>query len=264
MTVGIIACVVPTTTIITTGTTPVPTTAVPSTTIPLSSTTAPSVIIAAAPVVQTLSTGAPSTAGTSLPSATTTTLPPTTTTMNYCTAEQGMNQPLTITPDQVNSNPSPQPTTPLTGINPTSTTPGVDFPTPNPQITVTLDQPTTLTLIYLPVDRPNQPSNVVQFQVVFVYPDGTTSQPFTSTTPSPIFTTPGTTTIVPPSNASPQVDLPPNFQVPQNTTIVITITSTISGSNPTGVCKDFFSHSLLTSVLNIRYFWKYILSGSDK
>ena len=119
--------------------------------------------------------------------------------------------------------------------------------------------PNTLTLIYLPVDRPNQPSNVQQFQVVFVYPNGTSSIPFTSTisstsgtttststtTPSagtapPIFTTPGTTTIVPPSNASPQVDLPPNFHVPQNTTVVITITSTINGSNPTGVCEHFF------------------------
>jgi hypothetical protein len=76
-----------------------------------------------------------------------------------------MNQPFTITPDQVNSNPSPQPTTSLSCINPTSTTPGVDFPTPNPQINVTLDQPATLTVVYLPVDRPNQPSNVVTLQV---------------------------------------------------------------------------------------------------
>ena len=185
---------------------------------------------------------------------TTTTLPSTTTTMNYCTQQNGMNQPLTITPDQVTSNPPPQSTTPLSGINPTSTTPGLDFPTPNPQINVTLNQPAILTVVYLPNDRPNQPSNVQQFQVVFIYPNGTTSTPFTSTTasilsttststttPSTIFTTSGTTTIVPPSNISPQVDLPPNFQVPTNTIVVITITSTTNGTNPTGVCKQFLS-----------------------
>ena len=212
---------------------------VPSTTTPLSSTAMP------------ITTGAPST--------TTTTLPPTTTTMNYCTEEKGMNQPLTITPDQVTSNPQPQSTTPLSGINPTSTTPGLDFPTPNPQINVTLDQPATLTVVYLPVDRPDKPSNVVQFQVEFVYPNGTTSTPFNSTTastpsatststttpspgtPSTIFTTLGTTTIVPPSDVSPQVDLPPNFRVPADTIVVITIISTTNGTNPTGVCKQFFS-----------------------
>ncbi len=192
-------------------------------------------------------------------SQTTTTLPPTTTTMNYCTEEKGMNQPLTITPDQVTSNPPPQSTTPLSGINPTSTTSGVDFPTLNPQINVTLDQPTTLTVVYLPVDRPDRPSNVEQFQVVFVYPNGTTSIPFNSTTasissttststttpsaetPPTIFTTLGTTTIVPPSDVSPQVDLPPNFRVPEDTIVVITIISTTNGTNPTGVCKQFFS-----------------------
>ena len=190
-------------------------------------------------------------------SQTTTTLPPTTTTMNYCTQQNGMNQPLTITPDQVTSNPLPQPTTPLSGINPTSTTPGLDFPTPNPQINVTLNQPATLTVVYLPVDRPNQPSNVQQFQVVFIYPNGSTSPTFTSTTasipsttststttttPSTIFTTSGTTTIVPPSNVSPQVNLPLNFQVPQYTTLIITITSTINGNNSTGVSKNFSFH----------------------
>ena len=194
-------------------------------------------------------------------SATTTTLAPTTTTMNYCTEEKGMNQPLTITPDQVTSNPQPESTTPLSGINPTSTTPGLNFPTPNPQINVTLDQPATLTVVYLPVDRPDKPSNVVQFQVEFVYPNGTTSTPFNSTTastpsttstststttpsagtPSTIFITLGTTTVVPPSGVSPQVDLPPNFRVPADTIVVITITSTINDTNPTGVSKHFLS-----------------------
>jgi hypothetical protein len=210
VTVGIIACVVITTT--TTGTTPLTTAAM----------------------------------------TTTTALPPTTTTMNFCTEEKGMNQPLTITPDQIQSNPSPTPTTPPGDINPTPGTPGLNYPSPNPQINVTLNQPTTLTVIYLPVDTPNQPSNVQTFQVVFVYPNGTTSQPYTSTissatttttttssppagAPSAISTTPSSTAIVLPSAVSPQVDLPPNFDVPQTTTVVITITSTTNGLNPTGV-----------------------------
>jgi hypothetical protein len=191
---------------------------------------------------------------------TTTTLPPTTTTMNFCVEEKGMNQPLTITPDQIQSNPQPQQTTPSGDINPTPGTPGLNYPSPNPQINVTLNQPTTLTVIYLPVDTPNKPSNVQTFQVVFVYPNGTTSTPFTSiipststttttttTTPSPSagapsqpLTTPSPTAVVPPSSASPQVDLPPNFQLPPNTIVVITITSTTNGSNPTGVCEFFF------------------------
>jgi hypothetical protein len=221
------------------------------------------------------------TTGTTSPSTTTTALPATTTTMNYCTQQNGMNQPLTITPEQVISNPPPQSTTPLSGINPTSTTPGLDFPTPNPQINVTLDQPTTLTVVYLPIDRPDKPSNVVQFQVEFVYPNGTTSTPFNSTTasipsttststtppsagsPPPTSTSPSVTTIVPPSDVSPKVNLPANFYVPEDTTIVITITSTIGGSNPTGVSKHFSSHFIrdyrayvtvlfLTSILNLR------------
>jgi hypothetical protein len=168
-----------------------------------------------------------------------------------------------------------------TNINPISTTTGFTFTTPNPQIRVTLDRPTTLTLIYLPVDRPNQPSNVQQFQVVFVYPTGSPSPSFTSTIPStndittltttpsagttpPIFTTPRAITIVPPSNVSSQVDLPPNFQVPQNTVVEITITSTINGSNPTGVCECFFSQSSLISRSYISCFWKHIMSENEK
>jgi hypothetical protein len=81
--------------------------------------------------------------------------------MNYCTQQNGMNQPLTIQPGQVSfdspSNQSPS----STDINPTSTTTGFTFTTtPNPRINVTLDQPTTLTVIYLPNDRPNLTSNV--------------------------------------------------------------------------------------------------------
>jgi hypothetical protein len=207
-------------------------------------------VIACVQITTTTMGTSPLTTGTT----TTTTLAPTTTTMNFCVEEKGMNQPLTITSDQVQSNPQPQPTTPPGDINPTPGTPGLNYPSPNPQINVTLNQPTTLTVIYLPVDTPNKPSNVQTFQVVFVYPNGTTSTPFTSIipststttttttpSPSPILTTPSPTAIFPPSNASPQVDLPPNFQLPPNTVVVITITSTTNGLNPTGVCDHSFS-----------------------
>jgi hypothetical protein len=233
VTVGFIACVDVTTTSATTGTTSPATTAIPSTTVPLSTTGT----------------------STSAPSTTTTTLPPTTTTMNFCVEENGMNQPLTITSDQVQFD---SPPTQSTDINPTPTTPGLTFTTPNPRISVTLTQPTTLTVIYLPVDRPNNPSNVNDFAVVLTYPNGTTSTPYTSTTastsaptttttPTPSAgtpplssTTPSPAGVVPPSNASPQVDLPPNFVVPQNTVVTIVITSTTDGSNPTGVCFILF------------------------
>lgn len=181
-------------------------------------------------------------------STTTTSLPPTTTTMNYCVEEKGMNQPLTIQPEQVKSNPSPDQTTPG-DINPTGTTPGLDFPTPNPQINVTLDQPAKLTVVYVPVDRPEQPSNVKTFTVVFIYPDGSTSPSFDSKIPSPgatttttpssgasSGTTPSTTGVFAPSAVSPQVDLPKNFQVPKGTVISITITSTSDQRNPQDVC----------------------------
>lgn len=181
-------------------------------------------------------------------STTTTSLPPTTTTMNYCVEEKGMNQPLTIRPEQVTSNPSPDRTTPG-DINPTGTTPGLDFPTPNPQINVTLDQPAKLTVVYVPVDRPEQPSNVKTFTVVFIYPDGSTSPSFDSKIPSPgatttttpssgasSETTPSTTGVFAPSAVSPQVDLTKNFQVPQGTVVSITITSTSDQLNPRDVC----------------------------
>ena len=247
---GIIACVEVTTTILpqTTGT--------PATT-PAGSTStgAPlSIEVITTPGIPSTTaalstTGTPSTTRTSL--STTPSLPPTTTTMNYCVEENGMNQPLTIQPNQFISYPSPNQTTPSGNINPTSTTPGLDFPTKNPKINVTLDQPATLTVIYVPVDRPKQPSNVNGFTVVFVYPNGDASPPFnseipsggstttttTTTTPSSgvpseTTTTPSTSGIVPPSDVSPQVDLPTNFRLPTGTVIVITITSTNDKLNP--------------------------------
>lgn len=168
--------------------------------------------------------------------------------MNYCTEEKGMNQPLYIDSKQVISSPPSEPTT-EGSLNPTSTTPGLSYPSPNPTINITLDQSATLTLIYLPVDRPNEPSNVKEFTAVFYYPDGTNSKDYPSETPSPsgttttaaglpteTTTTPSTNVIYPPSSISPRVDLPPNFDVPEKTIVSITITNTVEGGNPTGVC----------------------------
>jgi hypothetical protein len=121
---------------------------------------------------------------------------------------------------------------------------------------VTLNQPTTLTVIYVPTDRPNQPSNVNGFTVQFVFPDSTVSPIFpsslggtaettTTTTASglPSQTTPSglpsQTTTTPglqqPSANSPRVDLPADYQVPPKTVIIVTITSTSDKSSPTGV-----------------------------
>ena len=236
---GIIACLEATTTILP------QTTGAPATT-PATSVSTGTPLTAGIPSTTAAlsTTGTPSTTRTSL--STTPSLPPTTTTMNYCVEENGMNQPLTIQPNQFISYPSPNQTTPSGNINPTSTTPGLDFPTKNPKINVTLDQPATLTVIYVPVDRPKQPSNVNGFTVVFVYPNGDVSPPFnseipsggsTTTTPSSgvpseTTTTPSTSGIVPPSDVSPQVDLPTNFRLPTGTVIVITITSTNDKLNP--------------------------------
>ena len=216
---------------------------------------------AAAAVITTTPAG--TSISTGIPSITTTTgLPPTTTTMNYCIEEKGMNAPLTIRPEQFTSNPQPEETTPPGDINPTSdvNNPGLDFPSKNPQINITFDQPATLTLIYIPVDRPNQPSNVNKFNVTFIYSDGTPPKSFTSeipsisetttTTPSGIplsetTTAPSISRLVPPSNISPQVDLPTNFRVPEGTIVVIDIISTKDGSNPNGVCILFLLLKLL-------------------
>jgi len=174
--------------------------------------------------------------------------------MNYCIEENGMNQPLTIQPNQVVSSPPYEQTAPQGDINPTTSTSGLNFSSPNPQINITFDQPATLTLIYLPTDRPNQPTSVNQFVVVFVYPNSTTSQQFTSeipstgstttTTPSTgapseITTTSSPSGVVPPSDVSPQVDLPANFQIPSGTIVIINIISTTDASNATGVCIVF-------------------------
>jgi hypothetical protein len=182
--------------------------------------------------------------------------------MNYCTEENGMNQPLTIQPTQVTSNQTYDQTASPADINPTTTSPGINFPSTNPLINITLNQPATLTLIYLPTDRPNQPTNVNEFSVVFVYPNGTPSVEFISQIPSSSGTTTSTTTpstgassettttpspsgIVPPSNVSPQVDLPPNFQVPNGTVLMIMITSTNDSASPYGVSKHCISLSPL-------------------
>jgi len=172
--------------------------------------------------------------------------------MNYCVEENGMNEPLSISSQQVTSNPLNDQNTPLNNINPTPTSPGLDFASPNPQINITLNQPATLTLIYLPTNRPNQPTNVNEFQLAFVFPNNTVSETFTSQTPSSsttttttsttgtsleTTTTPSTGALVPPSSGSPQVDLPPNFDVPKGTVIMIMITSTEDFEDASGVSK---------------------------
>ena len=219
VTVGIVACVEITTT--TTEATSASTTVVPLTT----------------------------TAGESSPvseAATTSTSEPTTTTIPVCAGEEGMDQPVDIQPEQVSYNEQPEETSPPGDINPTTTTPGLNFPSNNPEISVTLDSPATVTVVYVPTDRPNEPSNVDEFTVVFVYPNGTTSETFTSTPPSPAesgetTTTPTPSDTVAPSDESPKVILPPNFEVPEGTTVVITITSTDDDQPATGV--SFHSNS---------------------
>jgi len=176
--------------------------------------------------------------------------------MNYCIQENGMNQPLTIQPNQVTSNQPFDQTTPTTGdINPTSTTPGLNFPLTSPLINITLVQSAALTLIYLPTDRPNQPTNVEQFTLVFAYPNGTISDQFTSQTPSPSGTTtttvPTSSGVVPPSGVSPQVDLPPNFAVPNGTVLMITITTTQNSDSPRGVSIHVSSLLPLKCMLHI-------------
>ena len=162
-----------------------------------------------------------------------------------------MNRPLDIQPSQVNSQPSPD-NKPGSGINPTTSTPGFDFSTNKPQINVTFDKPTTLVVVYLPTDRPNEQTSAKQFTVTFVYPNGTKSQAFPSVTPSSSgkttttpstgapsetsTTTPFASGFVPPSVNSPQVKLPPNFQVPAGTIAVIDVTETTNNSPATGVC----------------------------
>ena len=156
-----------------------------------------------------------------------------------------MSQPLTIQPNQVTSNQLYNQTTPSTGdINPTTSTLGLNFPSTSPLINITLVQPAILTLIYLPTDRPNQQTNVQQFTLVIVYPDGSPSKTFISQTlPTSETTTPTTPSgLVPPSNASPQVVLQPNLQVPNGTVLMIMITSTEKADSPRGVSRHSLSN----------------------
>ena len=220
VTVGIVACVetaTTTTAVTSASTTVVPLTATPGETSPIESVT------------------------------TTSTSQPTTTTIPVCNEETGMDQPVDIQPEQITYSEQPEETSPRGDINPTTTTPGLNFPSDNPEINVTLDSPATVTVVYVPTDRPNEPSNVDEFTVVFVYPDGTISETFTSTPSSPsessetTTTTPSPSDTVPPSDESPKVILPPNFEVPEGTIVVITITSTDDDQPPTGV--SFHSNS---------------------
>ena len=224
VTVGIVACVEITTT--TTEATSASTTVVPLTTTPGETS------VETSPVTEVTTTA---------------TSQPTTTTIPICNEETGMDRPLDILPEQVTYSEQPEETSPPGDINPTTTTPGLNFPSENPEINVTFDSPATVTVVYVPTDRPNEPSNVDEFTVVFVYPNGTTSETFTSTPPSPsessetTTTTPTPSDTVAPSDESPKVILPPNFEVPEGTTVVITITSTDDDQPATGV--SFHSNS---------------------
>jgi hypothetical protein len=169
-----------------------------------------------------------------------------------------MNQPLTIQPDQVTFSPPPTNTDNPSYINPTPSSPGMTFNTPTPTINVTLKQPATITVIYIPKQPP---SNVYSFTVIVYLPNttvltfpstmppsaGASTTPFggASTTPSVLSsqttTTPITTSIQPLSDSSPRVDFPPNFQVPTGTVIGIMITATTTPANPTAVRIRFFS-----------------------
>lgn len=176
--------------------------------------------------------------------------------MNYCVEERGMNQPLTIRSDQVSTNPFVE----STNINPTASSPGISFPTIEPTIeptiNITLEQLATLTVIYLPSPQPISPSNVNEFQVQFTFPNQTTSPWFTSiipnratgttTTPSTgvLSETTPTAGIVGPSPSSPQVDLPANYRVPENTVVSIKITGTINNSNPEHVRIQIMRHQI--------------------
>ena len=190
--------------------------------------------------------------------------PSTTTTIPVCNEETGMDEPVDIQPEQVSYSEQPEETSPPGDINPTTTTPGLNFPSDNPEISVTLDSPATVTVVYIPTDRPDEPSNVDEFTVVFVYPDGTTSETFTSTPPSPsessetTTTTPTPSDTVAPSDESPKVILPPNFEVPEGTTIVITITSTDDDQPPTGVSFQSSEPKTIEDKVNfqIEYFMK--------
>lgn len=182
---------------------------------------------------------------TQLLTSTTTTLPPTTAAMNYCAEGRGMNEPLNIRPDQVVTSSSVSPA----DINPTSSTPGLNFTTMNPKVNVTLDQPATITLLFIPTNIRELPTNVEEFEVLFLYPNGTLSTSYISTigtVPStttvssgqPLETTTATSSSSPsytPSPSSPRVELPVNFQVPPGTIIIITIVQTNNQQNPVNV-----------------------------
>ena len=161
--------------------------------------------------------------------------------MSYCEQTNGMNQLLTIQPNQVTFNPQ-NTNSPSGSINPTPSTPGLDFPSKNPQIQVTLTQPTILTLVYVPTNRNNLPTTVEEFKVILALPNGTTLGPYPSQTPStsaPSQTTTSSSNVVSPSAGSPQVPIPVNSELPQGTIVIIDVTKTKQDSLATGVCIIF-------------------------
>ena len=174
-------------------------------------------------------------------------IPPTTPSMSYCEETNGMNQPLTIQPDQVTYNPTPENPSPSGDINPTPSTPGLNFPLSNPDIQVTLTQPTILTLVYVPTNRNDLPTTVEQFTVTLALPNGTTLGPYPSEIPStsaPSQTTTSSSNVVSPSAGSPQVPISVNSELPQGTILIIDVTKTKDDSSATGVCIIFLANPI--------------------
>ena len=162
--------------------------------------------------------------------------------MSYCQVTVGMNQLLPILPGQVTYNPTPNNPSPSGDINPTPSTPGLNFSSNNPEIQVTLTQPTILTLVYVPTNRKDLPTTVEEFTVTLALPNGTTLGPYPSETPStgaPSQTTTSPSNAVSPSAGSPQVPIPVNSELPQGTIVIIDVTKTKQDSLATGVCIIF-------------------------
>ena len=214
------------------------------------------------PTTTTTETEAPTTTTTLPPSTTTTeteapttttTLPPstTTTTESICAEGSGMNQPLYIQPEQVTYMQEPEQSSSPSDINPTTTTSGVDFEHDYPEIHINLDQAATVSIVYVPVDRPNEPTNVRRFVLAFRYPNGTQSPPYYSQIPSDGATPSATSNgFVLPSSVSPQVILPSDYYVPSGTILLLGIISTSDDAPPQNVSfftSPFSIHSIAYS-----------------
>ena len=164
---------------------------------------------------------------------------PTTTTPQYCEETNGMYGPLEIDSWQVNSDPPPVSTTPISGINPSKPGSGVSFADPHPQIYITLSSDTTITVIWIPTNASSGTCNVLIFQMTIVYPNGTKSSIHTSVTkPSQESATPSTSGVGPEVGSNPYVTFGPNLQLPNGTVLIISIVSTTDNHNASHVSRQ--------------------------